>query len=1456
MEAEVISQRLRQSGIEVIGAVPWGTHFCQFYTTGQDLVETLVPYFHAGLAANEFCMWVTSEPLQVEQAQAAMRVELPDLDDYVIKGQIEFLDYSQWYTPTGKFDANAVLHGWIDKLEAARKQGFEGLRLSGNTFWLEQSGWKDFAHYEEKVNEVIGGQRMLALCSYSLERCSVREIIEVVANHQFALIKNQGSWEIIESTRQKVVEQITSLALFPAENPNPILRVDQAGRLLYANDVSRELFAEDEILSAQMVRPTLRVLASEALSNAQRTSADIAIQDRVYTFDALPIAERGYVNLYGRDITETKRKEEEARRLNRMLIALSQTNQAMMHARSEEEFLDFVCKIVVESCGYDMVWIGYADNDENRSVRPVAYAGFETGYLETLKITWADTERGRGPTGTAIRTGKLTRCRNMLTDPQFAPWRAEALKRGYASSIVLPLFAEGRVFGAINIYSHEPDPFTDEEVQLLSELAGDLAFGISSIKISLAHDLAEEALRLSEDRYRSLFNTMTEGFALHEIICDDNGSPCDYRFLEINPAFERQTGLKREQVIGKTVSEIMPTIEPYWIELYGQVALTGEPTHFENYASALNRYYEVLAFNPAPRQFAVLFLDITQRKQMEAELELSEKRFRLALKNAPVSVAAQDKELRFTWAYNQRSVRPAELIGKTDRDLFPLDIAERLIGLKRQVLETGVEVIEQMWVVSSGRRMYLEVYLEPIRDETGQITGVGIATVDLTERKLAEEALIVARAEAVNDKNRLEAVMEALPIGVAILDAAGGSVRNNSGFAQIWGEPRPPVRRVEDYAAYKAWWADSGKFVQPVEWASSQAVQKGETVIGQKMQIERFDGSRLYVLNSAAPIFDAEGAIAGCAVAIQNISQSVEAEKTMLESERLFRERLQNAYDDLEQLVQARTQELAKANDQLREEIVGHQHVAAQLLLQTRALEAAANGIIITDHRGCIRWANPAFFAMTGYTSEEVIDKNPRFLSSATHEPAYYQTLWQTILAGKVWHGETINRRKDGSLYTEDQTITPVLDEKGEISHFIAIKQDITERKYAEAQTHYSYEREKRARHTAETLRLYSLTLSQSLDLDVVLNTLLVYIGQLAAYDSANIMLLEGENKAVIRALIGYKRWTNPEQVRLVVVDPRANPYIQTAFTKQKSVLVNDTEQAPGWVPPLGGEKIRSWAGIPLVVEGKAIGLLSLNKIKAEFFTHEHIETAEALVRQAEIAIQNAWLFNHMVAGRERLQSLSNRLVEVQENERRYISRELHDVAGQALSSLKVSLHLLERDAHRPDEVIAGIAELKKVVESVLEELHRLAIALRPASLEHLGLEAALRQYIENTGEKHSLTTQFEVIGLAGHRLPPNTETVLYRIVQEALTNVIRHSKATRVDVLLERREDQIILIVEDNGIGFDPGDSVGSDRLGLFGIRERAEMLNGTLTIESDPKNGTTLFVEVPYASEDSHRG
>jgi len=183
-------------------------------------------------------------------------------------------------------------------------------------------------------------------------------------------------------------------------------------------------------------------------------------------------------------------------RANRTLRTLSETNQALIRATDETALLERACRIAVKFGGYRMAWIGFAEHDAQKSVRPVAWHGVESAYLESLRITWADEARGRGPTGSAIRTGKLCIARNVLDDPAYAPWRAAALEHGYASSIALPLRTNGDVLGALNLYAAEADAFDAEELKLLAEMADDLSFGIATLRAREARERAEAENRL------------------------------------------------------------------------------------------------------------------------------------------------------------------------------------------------------------------------------------------------------------------------------------------------------------------------------------------------------------------------------------------------------------------------------------------------------------------------------------------------------------------------------------------------------------------------------------------------------------------------------------------------------------------------------------------------------------------------------------------------------------------------------------------------------------------------------------------------------------------------------------------------------------------------------------------------------------------------------------------------
>jgi len=199
-------ERSSDSGIQAVGQVPPGTHFCQFYRTKQDLIDTLVPFFMAGLRNGELCMWVTSQPLEAAEAEALLAAAMPEFSEYVAKRQIEIWDYREWYLINGETSAG-VLNGWIEREERACREGFSGLRLTGNTFWLEPGAWDAFMSYERAVNEAFCQREIIALCSYCLDRCQAEDVIDVCSHHQFALARRHGNWELMESSSLKIAKE-------------------------------------------------------------------------------------------------------------------------------------------------------------------------------------------------------------------------------------------------------------------------------------------------------------------------------------------------------------------------------------------------------------------------------------------------------------------------------------------------------------------------------------------------------------------------------------------------------------------------------------------------------------------------------------------------------------------------------------------------------------------------------------------------------------------------------------------------------------------------------------------------------------------------------------------------------------------------------------------------------------------------------------------------------------------------------------------------------------------------------------------------------------------------------------------------------------------------------------------------------------------------------------------------
>ncbi len=208
-----MEEKMRKTGIDLIGDTPWGTHLCLFYQSEQDLLDILLPYFKAGLENNELCVWVTSELLDEKDVRKAIKKTVPDFDAYLRRGQMEIISPAEWYLKSGTFNLQEVLNAWIDKHNKALLKGFDGLRVAGNTSWLEKGDWRDFC-CGEAVDKTIGQYQIMALCVYPLDKCKASDIIYAIGNHRAVLVRQSGTWEIIESSERgetrKVLQKKTN----------------------------------------------------------------------------------------------------------------------------------------------------------------------------------------------------------------------------------------------------------------------------------------------------------------------------------------------------------------------------------------------------------------------------------------------------------------------------------------------------------------------------------------------------------------------------------------------------------------------------------------------------------------------------------------------------------------------------------------------------------------------------------------------------------------------------------------------------------------------------------------------------------------------------------------------------------------------------------------------------------------------------------------------------------------------------------------------------------------------------------------------------------------------------------------------------------------------------------------------------------------------------------------------
>ena len=692
--------------------------------------------------------------------------------------------------------------------------------------------------------------------------------------------------------------------------------------------------------------------------------------------------------------SELKKAEEKIIKANRLYYIISHINQMIVHTTDELTLFKEICNISIELGKFRMAWLGIV-NEKTQNVIPVAHCGEENGYLSEIKpISFDNVTEGRGPTGTAFREGKYSVCNDIEKDPKMAPWKTEALNRGYYSSIALPIKKAGKVMGIFSLYASEPGYFDEKEIALLDQIAEDISFGLDYFENEKQRIRAEKEITEKEFFLR-------ESQKVGEIGSYELNFITGY--WKSSEMLDSIFGIDQNQ--DRSIEGWVEIIHPddrLKMDEYLRIDVIGKQKSF-------NKEYQIVRISDGQTrcvhglgdvkfdntgnitEMIGTIQDITERKKAEKQKEYDSNNLKALINNTKDEMWSVDRDLRLITSNetfdNNVKLYTGKIINAGSKILesgFGTEQLNRFRGYYERAFSG--ESFTEIEYNAIPEKSWREISFYPIKNEN-VIIGAAIFARNITERKKSEEALaksenylrtiIQSEPECIKLVNKKSEVIEMNPAGLAMIEADSiEQVRGNSLLKVI----KPQYIKAFEKLTREVFEGKSGKL---------------------EFEITGLKGKNKWMKTHAVPFKNVEGEIISLLGITRDITKSKETERE-----------IRTLYQAIE---------------------------------QTNAI------IYMTDVNGTINFVNTAFEEVYGYKKEEVVGKaTPRILKSEVMKKQFYEELWKNLTSGKSLRKEIVNKTKDGRLITIQTSWTPIFNDRKILIGYMAVQEDITEKKIAE----------------------------------------------------------------------------------------------------------------------------------------------------------------------------------------------------------------------------------------------------------------------------------------------------------------------------------------------------------------------------------------------------------------------